>query len=200
MLSAGLWGIIFLSLILIVLPSCKKSDEAKSEGGASTAAESKKSSENFDTWTLFTSEESGFSILTPRTFSKTIDKTPTEAGEISYTQFMAQPNYRHIYIVVTSDMPENLIAGKDPQKLLEGGREGVVNQFQGTVTQEKAISLDGNPGLESIMTGATQGMNVLVKVRFYLVKNRLYQVYAMAEKGYEDMVAFDKYLDSFKLK
>ncbi|MCJ7613097.1 MAG: hypothetical protein MUP19_12640 [Candidatus Aminicenantes bacterium] len=115
------------------------------------------------------------------------------------TQYIAQPNFRHIYIIVFSDMPEALITG-NPQEQMRGAREGIINQFQGTITQEKDITLDGNSGLETTMTGSSQGMNVTLKVRFYLVKNRLFQVYALSEQGYEDPAAMDKYLDSFKLK
>jgi hypothetical protein len=42
--------------------------------------------------------------------------------------------------------------------------------------------------------------NFFIKARFYLVQNRLYQIHALAGKGYENVEAFDKYIGSFKLK
>jgi hypothetical protein len=191
-ISAGLAGAFLLALILTGLPACSKAQKSE--------AELKKPTVDFDTWMVFKSAEDGFEILTPRSFTKTTDKVATEAGEIPYSNYIAQPNYRQIYVVNVSDSPEGLIAGKDPLVLLQGARDGLIQQYSGTLEKEKPIALDGHQGLEVQFSGTEKATNFLVRARFFLVKNRLYQLYAMTEKEYEVQGAFDKYLGSFKLK
>lgn len=181
-------------LILIVLMAAACSKEEAS--GPSAAA---KPSKSFGAWIPYASEEGGFSVFTPSLFRTSTESTPTDAGDIQFIRYTAQPDSRHIYLIVISQMPEALLAGRDPRQMLQGAREGVIGQFQGTISSERQIVLDGNAGLEMKLNGSSQGMSVSVVSRVFLVKSRMIQIYAIAEKGYEDPAAFQYFLDSFKL-
>ncbi len=193
-------GIVCLPVLIgLTAWACGKSD-APAPGGTAASTIAAKPAPNFSGWIPYTSDEAGFSVLTPAVFAPNSETTPTDAGDIRFQRFTAQPDFHHIYIIVVSRMPEALVAGRNPVELLQGAREGVIGQFQGTVTSERQMILDGRPGLEIKVTGTSQGMSVTVVSRVYLARNSLYQAYVIAEKGYEDDASDRHFLDSFKLK
>jgi len=98
------------------------------------------------------------------------------------------------------DFAEALVKGKDPEVLIRGGAKGFVSHLNGTGTSEKMISLGDSKGMELVLTGSSQGVPLFAKGRFYLVRNKMYQICVVAEKGKEDLIAIDKFLDSFKVK
>jgi hypothetical protein len=153
-----------------------------------------------ETWVTYTSDDGAFEILAPVAFSCSAKKVPTDSGDIAYVSCLAQPSEQRMYILVHSDMPEALIAGQDAQKLLQGARDGLVKQYYGYVEKETPLTVGEYPGLETRMTGSFQGTNFYVWARFYLVKNRLYQIYVVAQKGFEAASDYDKYFGSFTLK
>lgn len=185
-------GLLVLAALFAASAACKKQPPAEPEVA--------KPAPPVETWVLHAPEGEGFEILTPVAFTRTDDKVATEAGDIAYVNYMAQPTPKYLYVLIHSDMPEALVAGQDVQKLLKDTGEAIVKQFSGYKEAEKAIALGEHPGLELSLTGQAQGTRFFVRARIYLVKNRLYQIYAMAEHGYEGAADYSKYLDSFKLK
>ncbi len=155
--------------------------------------------DRFSGWLEYGSDLHGFSIFTPKSFDVSRDTTQTAAGEIELTTYLAEMG-QAAYGVVCNDFPTELVEGKDPNILLKGGSQGFVGQFAGIVTGERLLTLDGHTGLEVALTGATQGVDIFAKGRFYLVGLRMYQVTVIAEKGSEDLEAIDRFLGSFRLK
>lgn len=182
-----------LTVLLAFSGACRKAAEPE-------AAETPQPAPPAETWISFAPAGEGFEILTPSAFTRTEDKVATEAGDIAYVTYMSQPSEKRAYVLVHNDMPEALVTGQDAQKMLQGARDGLVRQYRGYVDHEAPISLGEFPGLETGMQGAAQGTNFYVKSRFYLVGNRLYQIYVLVEKGYEGTADTDKYFNSFKLK
>lgn len=175
-------------------PSPQSTSSAVPAGGPADKAS------DFSGWIPYSSDEGRFSVLTPTVFNQNTETTPTDAGDIRFLRFTAQPDFRRINIIVVSLMPEALIAGRNPMGLLQGTREGVIGQFQGTVNAERQMTLDGKAGLEMKLSGISQGMSVSVLSRVFLSGSSLYQLYAICEKGHEDEAAARHFLDSFKLK
>jgi hypothetical protein len=85
------------------------------------------------------------------------------------------------------------VAGKSPDDLLQGGKEGALNNTQTHLVREKKISLDGHPGLEFEAENDT----LHAFVRIYLVGTTLYEVIAVypVSKPYGQTA---KFLDSFR--
>lgn len=190
------FGGLSLVLILTLLPAC--GGKGKSEAGP--AQDTAPAAPPAETWISYTPPEGGFEVLAPKAFTRTEDKTPTEAGEIAYVNLMAQDGTHLLYSLVYSDMPETLVASGDPQKLLQGARDGVARQFRGYVEKEAAITLGEYPGLEIRIQGTSEKINLDIRSRFYLVKNRLYQLNIIVQRGYEGLADAGKYFGSFKLK
>ncbi len=153
-----------------------------------------------ETWVTYAPEGEGFEILAPKAFDCTPQKVPTDAGDIDVISCLAQPSEQRMYIFVRSDMPEALVAGKDPLELVQGARDGLVQQYSGYVDVEKPVALGEFKGLETGMQGTYQGVSFYIKARYFLVKNRLYQLYVVCQRGFEGAADFGKYLESFKLK
>jgi|GEM_PF-5952160 len=181
-----------LAVLLAASASCKKKAEPEPVTTSPAAP--------VETWVTYAPEGESFEILTPQAFECTTQQVPTEAGDIAAVSCLAQPSEQRMYIFVRSDMPEALVAGKDPLELVKGARDGLVRQYSAYVDVEKPGALGEAKGLEIGMQGAFKGTNFYIKARFFLVKNRLYQLYVVCQRGFEGAADFGKYLDSFKLK
>jgi hypothetical protein len=203
-LSSSKAILVLLCFALALLNSCgkaKKEEAAPVQTKETAAAEKVETTPSpFDSWQEYSSDRYGFSISTPRAFEESTQKTPTEVGDIDVITLIAQAEDSTTYVATYSEFPEQIVKAGEPLELLRGGKQGVVDLLNGTVTSERELSLDGNPGLEIILTGTAQGYNIAAKGRFYLVKNRLYQIYVMAQQGKENTEATAKFLDSFRLK
>jgi len=99
-----------------------------------------------------------------------------------------------------SDYPEEMVKESDPEKILDGSRDGAVRNANGKLVLENKISLDGNPGRELVIDAKGKGgQDATMKARVFLVKNRLYQVMVVAPKGQVSGAEIDDFLKSFKL-
>jgi len=190
----------------LILAACGKSgkDEAAaaSEPASETAAvqtPAPPAADPYAGWIEYGSDPYGFSVMTPKPFDLSRDTSETEAGDIGLVTFLAELETAS-YGVVCSEFTQEFIDKADPEIMLHSGSSGFLEKLSGTLTSERQITLDGNPGLEIVMTGMSQGLDLFGKARFYLAGTRLYQVIVIAAKGTEDLVAIDHFLDSFKLK
>jgi hypothetical protein len=171
----------------------------ETEGPRASPGDSPKSAD-LSGWIPFSSDEGGFSVMTPAMFNQNTESTPTDAGEIRFLRFTARPDFHHVYIIVVNRMPEALLAGRNPTELLQGTREGIIGQFQGRVSEERQMTQDGKAGLEIKLTGTSQGMSVSVVSRIILAGNGFTQLYVISDYGFEDENASRYFLDSFRLK
>lgn len=152
-----------------------------------------------DKWEEYKSEEGNFSVLFPQKPQLDKQSTPTAVGDIVLNMYMVEMG-DVVYFVMISDMPEKIIEGNDPKKLLEGGRDGALQQLQNSnLIKQEEIEIDGHTGIQIEAEGVTEGIEVYLKGNYYLVKNRLYQVYVMAKKGAYSSDDINKFLESFKL-
>ena len=97
-------------------------------------------------------------------------------------------------------MPEALVTGQDAIKLLQGARDGIVQKFRGYLEAETPLTLGEHKGLGIRMTGTSEGVSFDIRSRFYLIRNRLYQLNIIVQRGFEGIADADKYFGSFKLK
>jgi hypothetical protein len=94
-----------------------------------------------------------------------------------------------------SDYPETIL--KAPaDKVLDGGRDGALANTEGKLVSDQGLSLDGFAGREFIIEIPGKG---LMKLRTFLVRQRLFQVMAMGTKEKIEHEDTGKYLASFRL-
>lgn len=190
------------ALALVAFAAACQGGKSKSAEPAAGPAQDKPAAadpDKYSGWLEYGSEPDGFSVLTPKSLTPQKEKTETVAGTMDMMIYMAElPT--SAWGVCCNDFPAELLEGKDPVIILKGAAEGFGRQIQGTISAESQLSLDGHPGLEITLSGVARGVNMFAKGRFYLVQNRMYQVYVISEKGKEDIEAIDRFLTSFKLK
>ena len=147
----------------------------------------------------FTSPEGRFSITAQKPF-KASTQTITASGiSLPTYMFIADMGTRTDMVAYT-DYPEDVVSQSDPAKMLDGASNGAVQNVNGTLVSQDEITLDGNPGRDIVANAAAKnGQEVTMRARLYMVKNRLYMIIIVANKGQLTREQTDAFLDSFKL-
>lgn len=139
----------------------------------------------------------GFAVNMPGLPQKNDNTVPSAVGPIP-VHIYALDNGGDAYFVGYSEYPSSAFASRDPEKLLDGARDGAVNNIQGEVTEEHPISLSGYTGRE--VTGKSTSQNISFTYRFYLANPRLYMAFYY-KYGDQPLTADGrKFLDSFQIK
>lgn len=147
----------------------------------------------------FKSEAGGFSVITPYTLKETVQSVDTQAGAIDIHIFSADRNDTSL-LVGYSDYPVEIVKASDPEKMLDGSRDGAVTNVKGELVAEVKTSLNNFPGRElTISAKAENGQEMILRGRIFLVDNRLYQVMAITSKGKGNSAEIGDFLASFKL-
>jgi len=147
----------------------------------------------------FKSEAGNFSVQTPYTLKESSESLDTQVGEIEIHSFLGEQGNESVSIGYT-DYPAELVQVSDPERILDGSRDGAVANVKGELVSETRISLDGYPGRElTISVIADNKQEIVLRGRVFLVENRLYQIMAVAPKGKENAKNIDAFLQSFAL-
>jgi serine/threonine-protein kinase len=146
-------------------------------------------------WQEFSSAEGNFAVLMPGTPSYEKKSQSTALGPIDMHMFTLNLKRDAVYMVMYSDYPEIVTRAK-PVDLLDGGRNGALSNTKGKLVGEQNMSLDGFPGREIVIEVPGKG---LMKLRAFMVRQRLFQVMAVGTKEKIDHEDTAKYLTSFRL-
>lgn len=148
----------------------------------------------------FASEGGNFTIQTPITLAEDSQSVDTAVGPIEIHTFTAEDR-NAAYVVAYSDYPAEMVDQTDPDTLLNGSRDGAVENVGGTLISEDTIDLNGNPGRALVIDAETgDGEEATVNANLYLFENRLYQVLVVVPKGEEDKVDVEGFLSSFSVE
>ncbi len=147
----------------------------------------------------FKSEAGRFAVMAPLTLQEEAQELETQAGKIHLHVFSGQRDDIG-YFVSYCDYPPEIVQRGDPEKMLDGSRDGAVSNANGKLLSETKITLEGHPGRELVMEARDEsGRGGTIKGRLFMVKNRLYQVMVVAPRGQAGGQATDTFLQSFKL-
>lgn len=147
-------------------------------------------------WQEFSHAAGKFTVLMPAAPKEQQQAVQTVAGPIAMHMFFYEfKGGQSMYGVIYSDYPAS-VANADPQKVLDGGRDGAVAEMKGRLLQEQNITIQGHPGRE-LHIEIPQGM---VKARIYLVGVRLYQILSVSTKEMISPEDTEKFFSSFRLE
>jgi hypothetical protein len=126
-------------------------------------------------WREFTSPEGRFTVLLP-------GRPARDAREIVLAGARAQ---MHMISVQVSGMAfgvgyADLPPGADAARAIADGRDALVRNIAGRVTAERAIDLDGAPGVEFQADGAAQGTPMRLAARVVVAGDRFYHAVLIA--------------------
>lgn len=147
----------------------------------------------------YRSEAGNFSVQTPYTLKESSESLDTQVGEIEIHSFLGERGNESVSVGYT-DYPAELVRVSDPERILDGSRDGAVENVNGELVSETRISLDGYPGRElTISIIAENKQEIVLRGRVFLVENRLYQIMAVVPKGKENGKHIEDFLQSFTL-
>jgi hypothetical protein len=87
-----------------------------------------------------------------------------------------------------------------PDEIIDNARNLALTRAHGRSRQDKAIVLSGNYGREVIFDVRPEDTNrdISVRIRYYLVKDRLYQLTTVSPRGTETDADANHFFDSFR--
>lgn len=145
------------------------------------------------------SASGGFAVMTLAQLTETTQPLETQAGKVDLHLFSGQDGNTG-YFVSYCDYPPDFAPPEKAEQMLDGARDGAVHNAKGKLIQETKITLMGHPGREVVIAARGEdGRAATIKGRLYMVKNRLYQVVAVAPSYQSNVEELDHFLQSFKL-
>ncbi len=143
-------------------------------------------------WKEFTSKEGKFTANFPDT--PKVDTKKDAKGTPTTTTMATTENGSIAYLATFTDLGADT-AKVDPKLILDG----IAKSLESGTKSKKEITLNGFPGLEIVREFEQGGTKLYMKTHIYMVKDRLYQVFAMSEESKKDKAEADKFLESFRL-
>jgi hypothetical protein len=143
-------------------------------------------------WKSYSYPADGFQASYPSAPEISKKDIPTEAGSFELRTYTAEVGSAALFIGVCDYGPKT--SGRDPKELLQGVKNGALQNSSSHLTSEKAITLGNYPGVEfQAVSDVAQ-----YTVRIYLVGSILYQILVVAplDKPCADTTRF---LDSLQL-
>jgi hypothetical protein len=147
------------------------------------------------------SETGNFSVQVPPDLEFFgITQELDSAGGIRLNIYEASGDGNNFYSIIYFDFPAEMAA--DPgasQSLLAGARDGWLQEIQGTLVEENALSLGEYPGTEGVVEAENNGQPINIKYRSYLVQNRYYQLAVVIPIDGTFSEEMEAFLQSFAL-
>jgi hypothetical protein len=143
-------------------------------------------------WKSYSYPADGFQASYPSAPEITKRDIPTDAGSFELRSYIAQVSPVALFIGVCDYGSQ--AAGKDPQTMLQGAKNGALTNSSSHLMSEKKITLGVYPGIEF----EAESDAAHFTARIYIVGTTLYQTLVVVPLGkpYDDTTRF---LDSFQL-
>ena len=143
-------------------------------------------------WKTYTYSSDGFSVSFPAEPQIQKQNVPTDAGGLELRTFLATPGSAALYVGVCNY--GSAVAGRDPESVLNGARNGAINNAKAHMITEGKITLGDYSGLEF----EAESDNMHFSVRIYLVGATLYQLLTAAPSN-DRYAGSARFLNSFQL-
>lgn len=143
-------------------------------------------------WKLYSYPADGFQASYPSIPEITKKEVPTEAGSFDLHTYIVEADSAALFVGVCDYGAK--IEGKYPDVLLQGAKNGALQNSNAHLIGEKKITLGAYPGIEF----QSASDNAQITARIYVVGRILYQTLVVAplDKPYPETARF---LDSFQL-
>jgi hypothetical protein len=146
-------------------------------------------------WEKFSSVEGRFSILFPSKPTAKKEKLGETDTAYTYTAETATG----VFVASYMDLPGAFKTDEEKNFVLDGGRDGSLENIDGKLLYEKKITLSGYLGREFSISMKDKGLTLRSKTRLFLVGQRAYQLLALVPEENADSPDIDKFLSSFEL-
>jgi hypothetical protein len=143
-------------------------------------------------WKAYTYPAEGFSISLPSAPQQNKNSVDTDAGPIETRSYLVELAQGALFVGV-SDFDARA-GDTDPDKLLQGARDGALKNSKSHLVSEKKLMLGIYHGIE--FEGASDEAHFTARV--YVVGTRMYQTLVVAPIG-QTYDGASRFLDSFQL-
>jgi hypothetical protein len=147
------------------------------------------------TWAEYRPEGVGYAVEMPGQWTVTSQDTSTAVGSVKVhmaTVDMGAVAYMSMY----NEYPAQLINGNPVAPILDGARNGAVQNVKGTLRQEDKITISN---LEARQLVIDSPRGIVIKMRYFLLANVLVQALVAGPPGIEDQPEAKRFLDSLKV-
>jgi len=143
----------------------------------------------------FRSNDGRFTVLMPGKPEVRNEAMDMPFGKVNTITYMASSRKVGCAVAYT-DYPALLIKSTDPQKLLEGAKNGAIKNVSGRLVSETSIDFHGLPARDVVIEIPNKA---LVTARFILVSPRFYELmfFATTDKSHEQDIS--QFFNSFKI-
>lgn len=118
-----------------------------------------------------------FKVLMPGAPKTSRQTIRTDIGNVASTRYTVTDAANVTYDVLFNEYPAAGVSKANPQKLLDGARDGLLYQTKGRMIAEKRITLANFPGRDLTIIGAD---GAHYRARLAWADNRLYQIMAVS--------------------
>lgn len=150
-------------------------------------------------WQDYKSANGKFSVQMPSKPQEQAQDQTTDVGTIKLNMVIAEASDSG-YFIGFADFPNKVANPEDIQKGLTESVKGSVGNIKGTIVSEKEYMLGTVPCRDFEANGKVQTTDVLMKGRFCLADNRLYQIFALGAKDKLAVTDVDRFIGSFKIE
>lgn len=143
-------------------------------------------------WKTYTYADDGFSVSFPSDPQVSSQDVPVATTSYKLKTYLVDVGQSGMMIGICQF--GSLVAGKNPDDLLQGGKNGALQETKTHLVSEKKITLGSAPGLEF----DAENESLHAKVRIYLAGTTLYEVIEAYPLGAPFEHASD-FLESFRI-
>ena len=149
-------------------------------------------------WRELSVPEGRFIVLLPGKARREARVLNTAAGALTMTMYAFSLKQGTMGVAYT-DYPAAALAPEHRREQVDAARDALLHNIHGGVRLEENVGIAGFPGRQVYAEGRAGAEGALLKARFVVVGNRLYQIaYAGAKDGVA-MADVDMFLSSFRL-
>ena len=177
----------------------KPSDKPKDGATPASKTDEKPKASVSEGWQDYKSSTGKFSVQLPSKPQEQSQDQTTDVGTIKLNMVIAEASDSG-YFVGYADFPNKIANADDVQKGLADSVKGSVANLKGEIKSEKESLLGDVPCRDFEAIGKVKATDVLMKGRFCLADNRLYQVFALGAKDGLASADVDRFINSFKLE
>jgi hypothetical protein len=144
-------------------------------------------------WVSFNSELGRFSVLMPETPKDETEIVPSDSSPYT-THRYAATGTQSVFLIGWADYDPTFKFNSSWE--LELNRESFIKGINATLVESRKVTLDGYQAVEFTAQTAAR----IYKSRVYIVGRRPYLVVAGTNKGVDDSVNVNRFLNSFKVR
>ena len=146
---------------------------------------------------VLTNHDGRFTVSFPGKVTESTQTIDTKKGVVVAHIYSYQASNSVTYTALYSDYPAGSVGQMPAETIYDGAINGAIGQAGGTLKSSTIVEANGVVGREAVFDAPSQRESV--RVRYFLIGDRLYQVAYDGPAGSESGKDANAFLESFKI-